>query len=305
MTLFKNNGFFKETGISDKNEKKWEPVTATILIADFLEKKLPFSVAVYAKCLQAIEEQKKKAVHAWILKEHGVIQGAVVQNGPTVYPVFDDIVEKVEKIERLKRNDFKKIRMDTPFHVFHGKARDVEILERYAAGFGLHPIEYIDYDFMVSAAVPPAQNLYAGPAGLIIRQPGPSDINSLFPLQAGYEQEEVLTKHGKFDPAVCRMILERIVRHERILIAELGGRVVGKINTNAVTPSWFQIGGVYVHPLYRERGIATRMTAVFVQGLLDEGKQVSLFVKKDKPIARNMYGKIGFKADGDYKISYF
>jgi GNAT superfamily N-acetyltransferase len=291
--------FFKKAEIC---EKKWEPVTAIIPVTDFLERNLPFSVAVYAKYLQTIEEQKKRAVHAWVLKKDDVIQGAVVQNGHTVYPVFNDIVKN---IERLEENDLKKICADASLHAFHGKARDVEILERYAAEFGLRPIEYIDYDFMVRAAVPPVQSLHAGPAGLIIRQPGLSDINNLFPLQAGYEQEEVMTKHGKFNPTVCHMLLERIVRHDRILIAELGGRIVGKINTNAVTPSWFQIGGVYVHPLYRERGIATRMTAVFVQGLLDEGKQVSLFVKKENPTARDMYGKVGFKTADDYRISYY
>ncbi|MDR2193525.1 MAG: GNAT family N-acetyltransferase [Treponema sp.] len=281
MILVKNNASFQET---------------TMPVADFLVSKLPFSIAAYATYLQSIEAHKKQSVYAWALKAYDGIHGVIVRNGPTMYPVFDDIGEE---------HDLKNIRLDTPIHAFHGKARDVKLLERYAAGCGVRPIECIDYDVMVSAVAPPAESLYAGPAGLIIRQPGPSDSTSLFLLQAGYEQEEVLPKHGRFNPAVCRMLIERIVRHDRIMIAELGGRIVGKINTNAVMPSWFQIGGVYVHPSYRKRGIATRMTAVFVQGLLDEGKQVSLFVKKEKPAARALYSKAGFKTAGDYRISYY
>jgi predicted GNAT family acetyltransferase len=158
---------------------------------------------------------------------------------------------------------------------------------------------------MAITTPPSERSLCAGPPGLILRQPGISDIDKLFPLQAGYEQEEVLSKNGAFDPAVCRMIIEHIVTHDRILIAELGGHIVGKINTNAVTPTWFQIGGVYVLPAYRGLGIATRMTAVFTRGLRAEGKQVSLFVKKHKTNAHNVYNRVGFKRANDYRISYY
>jgi GNAT superfamily N-acetyltransferase len=286
----------------EKFEKKRKAAVAEMQVMKFLEKELPFSVAVYSKYLCAYGDRKKEAVHAWALKEGGVIQGAIVRSGFTVYPVFDDEVEEFEKIASFF---FKENSADARRFVFHGKARGVELLECYAAKFGLQPADYVVYDFMTAVDAPPAQELYAGPPGLIIRLPGVSDIDRLFPLQAGYEQEEVLPKNGKFDPAMCRMIIERLVKHERILIAELGGRIVGKINTNAVTPSWAQIGGVYVHPSYRQRGIATRMTAVFVQGLLDEGKQASLFVKKGKPAARKVYNKTGFKVADDYRITYY
>ncbi|MDR0374325.1 MAG: GNAT family N-acetyltransferase [Treponema sp.] len=272
------------------------------LFMSFLEKKLPFSVAAYAKYLYAHEERDKNTIHAWALKENGAIQGAIVRSGSTVYPVFNDEVKNFEEILSFF---FEKNSMDAARLVFHGKARDIELLERYAEERGLQPGDRIIYDFMTTADTPPLQELRASPPGLIIRQPGVSDIDRLFPLQAGYEQEEVLPKNGKFDPAVCRMLLERLVKHERILIAELGGRIVGKINTNAETPSWAQIGGVYVHPSYRKRGIATRMTAIFVQGLLEEGRRASLFVKKEKPATRDMYGRVGFKVVGDYRITYY
>lgn len=286
----------------ERIEQRRKTGAAEAQVMDFLEKKLPFSVAVYAKYLRAYAEREKETVHTWALKENGVIQGAIVRSGLTVYPVFDDEVKKFEKISSFF---FKKNARATHRFVFHGKAREVELLEQYAAEFGLQPVDHIVYDFMAAAGAPPAQGLCAGPPGLIVRQPGVSDIDRLFPLQAGYEQEEVLPKTGTFDPAVCRMIIERLVKHERILIAELGGRIVGKINTNAVTPSWVQIGGVYVHPSYRKRGIATRMTAVFVQGLLDEGKRASLFVKKEKPETRNVYSRVGFRVADDYRITYY
>jgi GNAT superfamily N-acetyltransferase len=289
----------------EKFEKKKKTAAAELQVMDFLEKKLPFSVAVYAKYLHAHAYPEKETIHALALKENGVIQGAIVRSGLTVHPIFDDEVKKCGKFEKIASFFFKKNSASARQLVFHGKACDVELLEHYAAKLGLQPADHIVYDFMTAVDAPPAQGLYAGPPGLIIRQPGSFDIDRLFPLQAGYEQEEVLPKNGTFDPAMCRMVIERLVRHERILIAELGGRIVGKINTNAVTPSWIQIGGVYVHPSYRQRGVATRMTAVFVQGLLDEGKRASLFVKKEKPAARNVYSRTGFKVAGDYRITYY
>ncbi|MDR2019792.1 MAG: GNAT family N-acetyltransferase, partial [Treponema sp.] len=80
---------------------------------------------------------------------------------------------------------------------------------------------------------------------------------------------------------------------------------VGKINTNAESFTCFQIGGVYVLPEYRGRGIATRMAASLSSRLLAQGKNISLFVKKQNPAARAVYKKIGFKVLKDYRICYY
>ncbi|MDR3193469.1 MAG: GNAT family N-acetyltransferase, partial [Treponema sp.] len=67
----------------------------------------------------------------------------------------------------------------------------------------------------------------------------------------------------------------------------------------------YQIGGVYVHPAYRGRGIARRLCAELARELLAEGKGLSLFVKKQNPAARSVYRDIGFKTQADYRISYY
>ena len=130
-------------------------------------------------------------------------------------------------------------------------------------------------------------------------------MEALFQLQAGYEKEEVLQQGAIFDPSMCRLNIDRIAAREQLLLAELGGRVCGKLNTGAASSSFFQIGGVYVHPGYRGRGIASKMTAVFVQGLLSQGKTVSLFVKKRNAAAQAAYARVGFTRLGEYRISYY
>jgi predicted GNAT family acetyltransferase len=152
---------------------------------------------------------------------------------------------------------------------------------------------------------PPAGLLRKGPPGLVLRVPERADIEAMFPLQKAYEQAEVLPPDAVFSPAACRLALERIIGRERVLVACLGGRIVGKVNTNADSFTLRQVGGVYVDERYRGRGIGTAMLAAFVRDLIAEGKGASLFVKKRNTAARALYRRVGFTGAGDYRITYF
>jgi predicted GNAT family acetyltransferase len=90
-----------------------------------------------------------------------------------------------------------------------------------------------------------------------------------------------------------------------MLVAEFKGNLIGKINTNAVTFTRYQVGGVYVHPDYRGMGIARRMAGEFIASLTTQGKGISLFVKKSNSAARRVYQRIGFEILGDYHINYY
>jgi predicted GNAT family acetyltransferase len=130
-------------------------------------------------------------------------------------------------------------------------------------------------------------------------------MDALAALHAAYEREEVLPQAAVFNAAASRMNTERIFSKEQILVAELDGRLAGKINTNAVTFTRFQIGGVYVHPEFRRLGIARRMAGEFTASLVSQGRGISLFVKKSNPFAHRVYQRIGFEIQGDYRISYY
>jgi predicted GNAT family acetyltransferase len=47
------------------------------------------------------------------------------------------------------------------------------------------------------------------------------------------------------------------------------------------------------------------MTAAFVGELHEQGMGLTLFVKKNNPAAQKIYRQVGFKAVGDYRISYY
>jgi predicted GNAT family acetyltransferase len=132
-----------------------------------------------------------------------------------------------------------------------------------------------------------------------------ADLDAVAALQAAYEQEEVLPKGSVFSPLSSRTNTANIISKSHILAAELGGRLVGKININAVSFTRYQVGGVYVHPSFRRLGIASRMATEFIGSLILQGRGVTLFVRKTNLAARRLYAGLGFSVRGDYRISYY
>ena len=188
-----------------------------------------------------------------------------------------------------------------PVHSLQGTRDDVMAMEAEMEKMGLPATEKVDFDLMCIDGRPDGF-ASAGPTGLVVRQPRPDDLDGLVALHAAYENEEV---RSGANPAVSRLHMQRIFAEERLLVAELGGRLVGKINTNAVTFSRYQIGGVYVRRDCRGLGIARRMAGEFVAGLVGRGGGVSLFVRKTNNAARAVYRSIGFETIDDYRINYY
>jgi RimJ/RimL family protein N-acetyltransferase len=239
--------------------------------------------------------------------------GFLIHVRRTLFPVFD-FAEDACRLPLPRR--LEKIFAREGLHAAQGLVRDMELLGPALSLCGVIPSETIDYDLMeldypreltdsgrnpfaVMSPVPPANR------DIILRVPGPEDADALFPLQAGYDQEEVLPRAVVFNPAVCRKNLEAIISTGLVLAAEYRGRLVGKINLNAESYTRSQIGGVYVDPACRGRGIGSALIAGFIRLFASRGKGFTLFVKKQNAAARRVYDRLGFTKLGDYRIEYF
>jgi GNAT superfamily N-acetyltransferase len=236
----------------------------------------------------------------WTLPDgEGRAAALLLHSKRSLFPVFNGLskIPVPRFLNRLVRR--------APIHAVQGLRGEALLLENIIAQMGVLPAESIDYDLMALDRAPGAGCFAAGPPGLRIRRPDDGDMESLLPLQAAYEQEEVLPRGAVFNPASSRAALEHILSREHILTAELGGRIVAKANTSAESFTRYQIGGVYVHPDYRGRGIATRLCAELVRSLMPSGRGFSLFVKKRNPAARSVYRRNGFEILFDYRISYY
>ena len=237
----------------------------------------------------------------WLLAgpSGGLVRAVIIRSGGTLLPVLGES-RNIPPLHFMKGFLSK-----PPVHLIQGLLGDVRLLEAALADLGSHAAEQRDYDLMALDRAPDAEGPGAFPRGLEFRRPGFADFEAMCPLQAGYDEEEVLPRGAVLNPASCRLTLSNILSKEQSLIACLDGRIVGKINTNAASFTRVQIGGVYVLPEYRGLGIGRRMTAVFAEELQARGWGLTLFVKKNNPAAQKIYRRIGFEEAGDYRISYY
>ena len=262
----------------------------------YLKAREALCVAASARFLKI----KESRGHVWYLSGPGnEISALLIHNRQSLFPVFN-------KNPNVPGPGFlNRFLGKVPVHSLQGLKEDAALLESLMEDQGYFPAERIDYDLTSLDAAPRPEAFKAGPSSLVLRKPSAGDGEQLFALQSAYEQEEVLPKNAAFNPAVSRLNLEHILSSECVLVAELDGQVVGKINTSAESFTRYQIGGVYVRPDCRGLGIALKMTAVFVQNLLARGKGITLFVKKRNSAARAVYRKAGFSVLADYRISYY
>ena len=268
----------------------------------FLLKREKFCVAACARFIRINENHGR----VWCLEPNsgssGELSALLLYSNRGLFPVFGENIT-IPAPDLLNRFPGR-----VKIHAVQGLRRDTDLLEALMEKQGYFPAEKFDYHLMSldsGTNLDPCVIAKNSPDGLVMRKPLPEDEDQLFALQAAYEKEEVLPEKSGFDAAHCRLNLKRIISSEHVLVAELGGKVVGKINTSAASFRRYQIGGVYVLPGYRGHGIGLNMTVRFTEFLLADGKGLTLFVKKRNAAAVKIYRKAGFNVLADYRISYY
>jgi predicted GNAT family acetyltransferase len=238
--------------------------------------------------------------HVWILSgRKGELSALIINSRSTLIPVLCSIRE-IPRLRFLSSFTRKK-----KIHSVQGMAEEVSVLEKEMENTGAVCVDMFDYDLMSLDSLPFVKGYSLWPANLVLRVPGLTDLDGIAALQAAYEQEEVLPRGSTFSPAASRVNIANIISSGQILAAEIGGRLVGKINVSTVSFRRYQVGGVYVHPDFRGLGIAHRMAAEFIASIIKQGRGVTLFVKKNNTPARRLYLGLGFAIRGDYRIAYY
>jgi ribosomal protein S18 acetylase RimI-like enzyme len=242
--------------------------------------------------------------HVWVLcGKKGELPAVIINSRNTLMPIFCGLKE-IPSLRFLK--GFFRIKK---IHSVQGLTEEVLIMQRELEKLGKIIIDIFDYDLMKLDTLPRTmsldKNTHSTLENLVLRKARLIDLDSLAPLQAAYEQEEVLPKGSVFSPAASRINLSNLITKGHVMLAELKGRVVGKINVSGVSFTRYQIGGVYVQPDFRGKGIARCMANEFVTSLISEGRGVSLFVKKNNIPARKLYTSLGFRIIGNYRITYY
>ncbi|MDR2602658.1 MAG: GNAT family N-acetyltransferase [Spirochaetaceae bacterium] len=248
-------------------------------------------------CSRFIDMNFKKD-HAWVLSTEGkTVAALLLHTQSALFPVLAGMTDIFIPpfLNRFLEN--------AEINTLQGVEQDVILLEKILETTGLFVREARDFNLM-SIEDPSQLRETAQVEGLSLRVPSFSDMDELTPLQEAYQKEEVLCKPEDFNRRLCRLELSKIISGGRALIAEMNGKIIGKINTNAIAYKHCQIGGVYVAPEYRSLGVASRLTSEFTRYLLSEKSGASLFVKKSNAAAQRVYEKCGFNKISGYRISY-
>lgn len=189
-----------------------------------------------------------------------------------------------------------------PVHSIMGIGRCVGAAE---AALPVPPTTRVEYFLMTleRAALRPALPLDM--RGLRVRRADAADADALFPLQKGYELEEVILEPLHFNEGTCMRLLRAALREEMVYVAELEGVPVAKAATNARGFDVDQIGGVYTEPARRGKGLGAMVVSALLKALFVEKSGACLFVKKHNRPAIALYDRLGFQPVTDYEISYY
>lgn len=142
-------------------------------------------------------------------------------------------------------------------------------------------------------------------AALSIERATENDLTELFPLQLDYENTEVAYEGRPINPTVCKLSLRARLTTEYIYKVSADGHIVAKAGTNAQGFHWFQIGGVYTLPAYRNKGLAAAAIAHLINTHSAEAHGFALFVKTANTAALRVYEKLGFEQCRLFRMSYW
>ncbi len=130
------------------------------------------------------------------------------------------------------------------------------------------------------------------------------DASNLMPLHTGFFKEEVLPDGREiYLPSLLRD-LEKLLEKQKMLALKKDGLFVAKVQTNASSKNFTQIGGVYTLPQHRKKGYAEFLTRTITNQICSQEKTPILFVRKENSAALSLYKKCGYKSYGTFCFLY-
>jgi predicted GNAT family acetyltransferase len=141
----------------------------------------------------------------------------------------------------------------------------------------------------------------------LVRPVRPDEVETLFPASVAMYTEEVgVSPLGEDGGRAYKARVGEIVRNGRAFARFVDGQVVFKSEIAVITKQTAQIQGVWVHPEWRNRGLASAgLAAVIRETLRRLAPSVSLYVNAFNEPARHVYDRLGFRRVGTFATVLF
>lgn len=187
-------------------------------------------------------------------------------------------------------------------HSIIGTAQDVVKTETILSA---KPVTKNSYILMSKETADFPSHIPSPPPDITIRKAESRDARKLYPLQKNYEIEEVLVHPDRFNPGGCMNHLRYNLSRHITFCAEEKKNIIAKGGTNGIGFSYYQLGGIYTLPEYRNKGISTALVIRLFSEITSLGKKACLFVKTENAPALRVYHKLGFDIRENFSVSYF
>lgn len=138
-----------------------------------------------------------------------------------------------------------------------------------------------------------------------IFQAAPCDEEKLFPLERAYQFEEVIPPNFNVSEKLLRDSFRLNLQSQRIFALQIEGAPVAKAAITACGKNCVLLGGVYTLPEFRRKGFATILIRHILRVLAAEKKCASLYARKNKIAAVELYKSLGFESVTEYRLIYF
>lgn len=261
------------------------------------------------------------------------------ENGLVLHHIGDAVFAD-EELRLAVERDLQGALRQIPLYCILGESRGGELIRKCTRK---KPRASIDYQLMIwqessvqtSDAANASSSISSGVSeirqisassplpGYTLTHCNEDDTEALLPLQKQYDKIEVLQPGDSFNEDFCRFSLRKNLRTQHIIGLKADNVIpadaatskkatsssvelfAAKAGTNAIGRQWWQIGGVFTQPEFRNRGCAAFMVEELARMAKAEGKQTALFVKTANLSAKAAYTKAHFTPLGPFEIIYY
>jgi ribosomal protein S18 acetylase RimI-like enzyme len=174
--------------------------------------------------------------------------------------------------------------------LFVGPARHAPIVRRGFSRSGAQP--YLDREQVYYLLTPRTHNPLDAP----VRPARREETEVVARAQAAMTEEDLKVPPGQIDMRRLREISEKRIEEGKVWVWMEGDTLLFKTEESARAPDGVLVGGVFTHPDYRGRGLATRGVAAWAGRLFEAGlERMALHVSATNTPAIRAYERAGFQ----------